>query len=72
MARGTSRPERLARHTPKATRSIPTEADVASAQQVKVEAERVLQQTLIWRNKEGQAVDGACWVRRRQAEGLIK
>ncbi len=56
----------------KVTRSIPSEADVSSAEQAKVATESVLQQTLIWRNKEGQAVDGACWVRRRQAEGLIK
>ncbi len=52
--------------------SIPSEAEVASAQQVKVDAERVLQQALISRTKEGQEVNAARWVRRCQAEGLIK
>ena len=35
-------------------------------------AEHELQQTLIWRTKEMQAVGAACWVRARRAEGLIK
>jgi len=52
--------------------SIPTEADVSTAALAKEAAERVLQAALISRTKEGQAVDAARWVRRCQAEGLIK
>lgn len=54
------------------TRSIPSEAEIGDAEQAKVAAENELQQTLIWRNKERQAVDAARWVRARQAEGVIK
>jgi len=53
-------------------KSIPSEAEIGSAEQAKEATERVLQQALISRTKEGQAVDAARWVRRCQAEGLIK
>ena len=52
----------------KVTQSIPSEADVASAEQAKVAAERVLQQALISRTKEGQEVNAARWWRRHEAE----
>ncbi len=54
------------------TRGIPSEAEIGSAEQVKSAAENELQQTLIWRNKERQAVDAARWFRSRKAEGVIK
>jgi len=52
----------------KVTRSLPSEADVSGAEQAKVATESVLQQTLIWRNRERQEVDNARWWRRREAE----
>ncbi len=54
------------------TRSVPTESDVSGAALAKEAAENVLQQTLIWRNKERQAVDAARWFRSRKAEGGTK
>jgi len=53
------------------TRSIPSEAEIGDATLAKEAAEHELQRTLVWRTKEMQAVDAACWVRRRRAEGLI-
>jgi len=55
----------------RATRSIPSEAEIGDATLAKEAAEHELQRTLIWRNRERQAVDAARWVRSRQAEGLI-
>jgi len=54
------------------TRSIPSEADVSSAEQAFRTAERVLQEVLLWRNQERQRVDTARWFRSRKAEGVIK
>jgi len=54
------------------TRSIPSEAEIGDATLAREAAEHELQRTLIWRNRERQAVDAARWVRSRQAEGLIR
>ena len=56
----------------KVTRSIPSEAEIGDATLAKEAAEHELQQTLIWRTKEMEAVAAASWVRKCQAEGLIK
>ena len=52
----------------RATRSIPTEGDVSTAEQNKLAADNRLQETLIWRTKEMQTVAGARWWRRYEAE----
>ncbi len=53
------------------TRSIPSEADVSSAEQAKEATEHTLQQTLIATNRERQEVDAARWLRRREAEQRV-
>lgn len=50
------------------TRSLPSEADVSSAEQAKVATDSELQQVLLGRNRERQEVDAARWRRRREAE----
>ncbi len=49
-------------------RSVPTEADVSTAERGKEATEHALQQTLIVANRERQEIDSARWWRRREAE----
>ncbi len=49
-------------------RSVPTEADVSTAERGKEATEHALQQTLIAANRERQEIDAARWHRRRDAQ----